>query len=94
MPEQRAARPRWSYFPFGGGSRGCIGESFAWMEATVALATIARRWRMQRVDGREISLHPTITLRPKREIPMLLRRREPVIDPPAALVKAGSLPSE
>jgi len=74
-PEQRASRPRWAYFPFGGGSRQCIGESFAWMEATLALATIARRWRMERVDAKPIALSPTITLRPRRPIPMIVRRR-------------------
>jgi len=33
-PENKAARPKFTYFPFGGGSRQCIGESFAWMEAS------------------------------------------------------------
>lgn len=75
-PEQRASRPRWAYFPFGGGSRGCIGESFAWMEATLALATIVRRWRMERVSQEPIALRPTITLRPKNEIPMIARGRQ------------------
>ncbi len=40
-PEAKAARPRFTYFPFGAGSRQCIGESFAWMEGVLAIATIA-----------------------------------------------------
>ncbi len=63
--EAKAARPRFSYFPFGGGGRQCIGESFAWMEATLAIATIAQRWRLEILPGQQIELQPKITLRPK-----------------------------
>ena len=58
-----AARPKYAYFPFGGGSRICIGESFAWTEAILLLATIAQEWRF--VTTREPELEPRITLRPK-----------------------------
>jgi cytochrome P450 len=57
------SRPRYAYFPFGGGSRICIGESFAWTEAILLLATIAQRWRFAPVS--EPALEPRITLRPK-----------------------------
>jgi len=67
-PEAKAARPRFAYFPFGGGGRQCIGESFAWMEATLALATLAQRWRFQLVPHQTIELQPKITLRPKTGI--------------------------
>ncbi len=67
-PQARAARPRFAYFPFGGGGRQCIGESFAWMEATLALATIGQRWRLELVPGQRIELQPKITLRPKTGI--------------------------
>jgi cytochrome P450 len=63
--EAKASRPRFAYFPFGGGGRQCIGESFAWMEAVLVLATLAQRWRLSVVDGQEIALQPKITLRPK-----------------------------
>lgn len=66
--EAKAARPRFAYFPFGGGGRQCIGESFAWMEATLVLATIARRWRIQIEPGQRIELQPKITLRPKNGV--------------------------
>jgi cytochrome P450 len=57
------ALPKYAYFPFGGGSRICIGESFAWTEAILLLATIAQRWRFRAVSTPE--LEPRITLRPK-----------------------------
>jgi cytochrome P450 len=58
-------RPRWAYFPFGAGLRRCIGEGFAWTEGVLALATVARRWRLVEVEGRPVRLEPLITLRPK-----------------------------
>ena len=70
--EAKAARPRFAYFPFGGGGRQCIGESFAWMEAILALATIAQRWRLALVPGQTIEPQPKITLRPKDGIRMVL----------------------
>ena len=56
-------RPKYAYFPFGGGSRICIGESFAWTEAILLLATIAQRWTFAPMSIPE--LEPRITLRPK-----------------------------
>jgi len=64
-PEAKAQRPRFAYFPFGGGGRQCIGESFAWMEAILVLATLAQRWRLEVDFQQEIALQPKITLRPK-----------------------------
>ena len=57
--------PRFSYFPFGGGIRGCIGEPFAWLEAILLLATICRQWRMKHVPSHKVELKPLITMRPK-----------------------------
>jgi cytochrome P450 len=67
-PAAKASRPRFAYFPFGGGGRQCIGEAFAWMEATLALTTLIQRWRVQIVDGQKIDPQPKITLRPKNGI--------------------------
>ena len=60
-----AERPRWSYFPFGAGTRRCLGESFAWTEAVLALATVVSRWRMHPIAAQPVELEPLITLRPR-----------------------------
>ena len=73
--EARSSLPRFSYFPFGGGIRACIGESFAWMEGILVIATIARRWKMSLVPGHRVELDPAITLRPKYGMKMNLERR-------------------
>jgi cytochrome P450 len=65
LPEQKANRPRFAYFPFGGGGRQCIGESFAWMEGILILATIAQKWRLRFLPGQVVDVQPKITLRPK-----------------------------
>ncbi|HMG84286.1 MAG TPA: cytochrome P450 [Terracidiphilus sp.] len=75
-PAARSGRPRFAYFPFGGGGRQCIGESFAWMEAVLALATIAQRWRVELVPAQNIELQPKITLRPKNGIQVRVMRRD------------------
>ncbi len=75
-PEAAAARPKFSYFPFGGGSLQCIGEGFAWMQGVLTIATLARRWRMRLVPGHRIELDPHITLRSRYGMPMILERRK------------------
>lgn len=70
-PEEKARRSKFIYFPFGAGSRQCIGEGFAWMEGVLVLATLAQRWRLRLVPGQTIGLQPKITLRPKPEIRMI-----------------------
>jgi cytochrome P450 len=65
-------RPRYAYFPFGGGPRQCIGESFAWLEGILLIATLAQRWRFRRVNDEPIRLHASITLRPRDPLPMRL----------------------
>ncbi|MBI3247276.1 MAG: cytochrome P450 [Deltaproteobacteria bacterium] len=73
--EAQAARPKFSYFPFGGGSRQCIGEAFAWMEGVLVIATIAQRWRLRLVPGHRVEKMPLITLRPKHGMRMIVERR-------------------
>lgn len=74
-PAAKAGRPRFAYFPFGGGGRQCIGESFAWMEATLALVTLAQRWRVEIVKDQKVELQPKITLRPKNGIRVRMLER-------------------
>jgi cytochrome P450 len=70
LDEGAEARPRYAYFPFGGGSRQCIGESFAWLEGILLIATLAQKWRFQLINDAPIRLHATITLRPRDPLPM------------------------
>ncbi len=64
--DQRLApdRPRLAYFPFGAGSRGCIGETFAWTEGTLVLATLVKQWQLSRAGELPVRAVPCITLRP------------------------------
>lgn len=75
-PEMERALPRFAYFPFSAGPRKCIGESFAWMEAVLVLATLARRWRVRLADpAREIVPRALITLRPAGGVPAIIEAR-------------------
>ncbi len=67
--------PRFAYFPFGGGPRQCIGNSFAVMEANLLLATLAQRFQLELASHACIKPLPAITLRPRYGIPMVLHRR-------------------
>jgi cytochrome P450 len=74
--EAKSSLPRFSYFPFGGGIRACIGESFAWMEGILLIATISRQWKMHLIPGHRVELDPGITLRAKYGMKMKLERRK------------------
>ena len=74
-PQNREARPKFCYFPFGGGPRVCIGEGFAWMEGVLLLAAIAQRWQMRLEAGHRVELRPLITLRPKYGMRMTVASR-------------------
>ncbi len=70
-----AALPRFAYFPFGAGSRKCIGEGFAWTEAVLVLATLVARWSFRLLPGQRIRPLPLVTLRPQPGILMEVKRR-------------------
>jgi cytochrome P450 len=74
-PESRAALPRGAYLPFGLGPRTCIGKVFAMIEAKIALATLAQRFRAELAPRANVELRPRITLTPKHGMPMVLQRR-------------------
>jgi cytochrome P450 len=57
-----------AYFPFSAGDRHCIGESFAWLEALLALSTLVARWRFEPAPGPAVRPKTSITLRPSPPI--------------------------
>ncbi len=63
------------YIPFGGGVRRCIGESFAWTEGILLIATLARKWKLSLMPSQRIGLNPQITLRPKYGMRMIANAR-------------------
>jgi len=73
--EFRARLPKFAYFPFGGGPRQCIGESFAWMELVLVTATIAQRWKLRLVPGHPVVPQPLVTLRTKHGMRMTVAAR-------------------
>ena len=63
-PERARDRPRYAYFPFGGGPRVCLGMHFALLEAVVAVAMLAQRYRLKLIPGQQIEPKMVGTLRP------------------------------
>ena len=74
-PEAREARPKFVYYPFGGGARVCIGERFAWMEGVILMAAIAQRWRLRLEPGQHVEPLPLVTLRVKNGLRMIPESR-------------------
>jgi cytochrome P450 len=72
-PAAIAARPRYAYFPFGGGPRQCIGNNFALIEMQLVVASIAQRFRLRLVPGHAVEPDPSITLRPRHGIMVTLQ---------------------
>ena len=69
-PERAADRPRFSFFPFGGGSRSCIGRQLSMLEAKAILATVASEHRLEPLDDRAFDLRASLTLHPGERIEM------------------------
>lgn len=74
-PERRNAIPRFAYLPFGAGARICVGMTFAMNEALLALAMIARRFRLRLVAGAQVMPFARMTLRPLNGLPMRIEAR-------------------
>lgn len=68
-------RPRFAYYPFGGGPRICIGSTFALTEGPLVLATLIQSYRVELVPEHPVVPDPTFTLRPKHGVRVKLRRR-------------------
>ena len=75
-PAGRSTFPKFCYFPFGAGSRQCIGEALAWMEGALVLSTIAQKWKLSLVPGQRVEPQALITLRPKFGVQMRVEKRD------------------
>jgi len=75
LPEAVKARPKYAYFPFGGGPRLCIGNHFALMEMQIVLAMVLQRFRIRCLPGQPAGMEPLITLRPKGGMQVKLEKR-------------------
>jgi cytochrome P450 len=75
LPERARDLPRMAYLPFGAGRRACVGAGFARMEAALVAAVISQRFTLDLAPGARVRPEPTITLRPRGGLPMMLRRR-------------------
>ncbi len=75
-PEAAAARPKFAYYPFGGGPRLCVGEPFAWMESILILAMLVQHWQFRLQPGFQVVPNPQVTLRPKYGLRMILTERD------------------
>lgn len=73
--EAKLRRSKFTYFPFGAGARQCIGESFAWTEAVLLLATLGQKWKLKLIPGHKVDPEPLITLRPKYGMQMRVEAR-------------------
>jgi cytochrome P450 len=73
-PERERARPRYAYFPFGGGPRACIGSYFSMLEAAIVTAMLVKDFRVVTPPG-PVKLFTGITLRPGQPMPCYLEPR-------------------
>lgn len=73
-PEQTQSRPRFAYFPFGGGQRQCLGKNFALIEAQLALPMLMQKYRFS-VPANAPEAHPSYTMRPEQPIFLQVEKR-------------------
>ncbi|WP_281195896.1 cytochrome P450 [Halorubrum sp. F4] len=73
-PERRSGRPRFAYFPFGGGPRHCIGKAFSLLEAKIILACVCSRYELD-YEGPDLSLRGSLTMHPDHPVPMRIREK-------------------
>jgi cytochrome P450 len=71
--EMQQRLPKFAYFPFGGGPRVCVGNTFAMVEMVLALAVLASRWRLEWPAGAELAFRARMTLGPAGPVRMTLR---------------------
>lgn len=74
-PGAAAQRPKFAYFPFGGGARVCIGQYFGMLEGLLILSALGQKYRFELVANRQVEPDATFTLIPKSGLPMRLIKR-------------------
>jgi len=74
-PERRADRPRFAYFPFGGGPRHCIGKHLSLLEAKLIVATVVGEYDLVFEGETPLELMPSLTMHPRQEMTMRLDPR-------------------
>ena len=75
LPEAEEKRPRYAYFPFGGGARLCIGDQFAKVEMGLVLTAVTQKYRLELLPNHPIVADPLVTIRPKHGMMMTVKRR-------------------
>jgi cytochrome P450 len=75
LPERSADRPKYAYFPFGGGPRLCIGNTFSQIEAQLIVAMVAQTYRLHLLPGHRVEPKPISTLRPYPGVMMTVQKR-------------------
>ena len=71
----KEAGQKFIYLPFSRGVRSCIGESFAWTEGVLLIATLAQKWKLKLMPEQKVELKPLMTLRPKYGMKMRIEKR-------------------
>jgi len=74
-PERAKERPRFAYFPFGGGPRHCIGKHLAMLEAQLIVATTAQQYELDFLGETPLELMPSLTAHPRQEMSMRVVER-------------------
>jgi len=74
-PERANERPRFAYFPFGGGPRHCIGKHLAMLEAQLIIATTAQQYELEFLGETPLELMPSLTAHPRQEMSMRVQER-------------------
>lgn len=64
-----------SYLPFGGGSRICIGKHLALFEATLVLSMLVKQFRFVETPQAHVEPEALVTMRPRHGLPMTVRER-------------------
>ncbi|KAB1192856.1 cytochrome P450 [Haloferax sp. MBLA0076] len=75
-PERMRGRPRFAYFPFGGGPRHCIGKHLSLLEGRLILGTVAQQYELDYIRDRPFSLRGSLTMHPQEPMGMRLHARE------------------